>query len=290
MQVCSGADDSAANLTGLVGVASAIAETPEGMALLGQLAQGNKTVFAPNDEAFAVVPEEVSSNTTLLTQILSYHILNNSYTPEGVQVSPMHTIARTLLQGGEYMLPGNRSAPVVLTRNASDATMFEIVTDSNITAMGPTAAANLQVYVIDEVLSLPPDLGTLAGQLFPSLAGVIQSSGLLEALQGAEGLTIFAPNDAAIAAIASELPNLNETSVQTILANHVINGTTAYSDRITTENYTSAAGSMFEFMSNDTGTYVMSGNSTAMIVQTDIIYNRGVIHVSLGQDWRYINH
>ena len=70
-------DRSAANLTGLVGVASAIAETPEGMALLTQLSQGNKTVFAPNDAAFAAVPEEVSSNTTLLTSILSYHILNS---------------------------------------------------------------------------------------------------------------------------------------------------------------------------------------------------------------------
>jgi uncharacterized surface protein with fasciclin (FAS1) repeats len=250
------------------------------MALFSQLSQGNKTVFAPSNEAFAAVPQEVSSNTTLLTQILSYHILNNSYTPPGVQVAPMHTIARTLLRGGEFALPGNRSAPVVLTRNSSDAQMFEIVTESNVTAMGPTAAANLQVYVIDEVLSLPPDLGTLAGQLFPSLAGVIQSSGLLEALQGAEGLTIFAPNDAAVAAIASQLPSLNETAVQTILANHVINGTAAYSDRLTTSNYTSAAGSMFQFMSNDTGTYVMSGNSTAKVVQTDIIYNKGVIHVS----------
>lgn len=50
------------------------------MALLGQLSMGNKTVFAPNDAAFSAVPEEVSSNTTLLTSILSYHILNVSAT------------------------------------------------------------------------------------------------------------------------------------------------------------------------------------------------------------------
>lgn len=70
------ADDvSAANLTSLVGIATTLAGTPEGQALFGQLATGNKTVFAPNDAAFAAVPEEVSSNTTLLGQILSYHIL-----------------------------------------------------------------------------------------------------------------------------------------------------------------------------------------------------------------------
>lgn len=43
---------SAANLTGLVGVATAIAATPEGQALLAELGRGNKTVFAPNNEAF----------------------------------------------------------------------------------------------------------------------------------------------------------------------------------------------------------------------------------------------
>lgn len=192
----------------------------------------------------------------------------------------MHTIARSLLMGGEYQLPGNRSAPAVLSKNASDAETFFIINESNVTAMGPAQAANLNVYIIDSVLSLPPSLGELAGNLFPQLAGVIESSGLLDALNTQPGLTIFAPNDAAIGAIASQLPSLNETSVQTILANHVINGSVAYSDRITEGSYVSAAGSPFEFMMNDTGVYVMSGNATARIVQTDIVYNRGVVHVS----------
>ena len=250
------------------------------MALFTQLSQGNKTVFAPSNEAFSAVPESVSSNTTLLAQILSYHILNDSYTPSGVQVAPAHSIARTLLRGDQYELPGNRSAPLVLTRNSTDSEMVQIIQSANITAMGPVAAANLQVYIIDEVLALPPNLSTIATELAPSLAGVIQMANLLTALENSPGLTIFAPNDAAIAAVASTIQTLNETTVQTILANHVINGTVAYSDRITAENYTSAAGSPFTFMTNDTGTYVMSGDATAMIVATDAVYNKGVIHVS----------
>jgi uncharacterized surface protein with fasciclin (FAS1) repeats len=268
-------------LTALAGIATTLANTTEGMALFTQLSQGNKTVFAPSNEAFSAVPESVSSNTTLLAQILSYHILNDSYTPSGVQVAPAHSIARTLLRGDQYELPGNRSAPLVLTRNSSDSEMVQIIESANITAMGPVAAANLQVYIIDEVLALPPNLSTIATELAPSLAGVIQMANLLTALENSPGLTIFAPNDAAIAAVVSTIQTLNETTVQTILANHVINGTVAYSDRITAENYTSAAGSPFTFMTNDTGTYVMSGDATAMIVATDAIYNKGVIHVSL---------
>lgn len=272
---------SANNLTALAGVATTLAGTEEGMALFMQLSQGNKTVFAPNNDAFAAVPEEVSSNTTLLGQILSYHILNDTYAVGGVAVSPAHTIARSLLTGGDYMLPGNRTAPLVLTKNATDSEMFTILTEVNTTAMGPAQAANLNVFIIDTVLSIPPSLGTLAGTVVPKLAGLIESSGLLDALNNQPGLTIFAPNDAAIDAISSQLPSLNETTVQTILANHVINGTTAYSDRITDGNYTSAAGQPFTFMSNDTGTYVMSANATARILQTDIIYNKGVVHVSV---------
>lgn len=66
-------------MTSLVQVASGIANTTEGAALLASLANGNKTVFAPNNDAFSAVPESVSSNTTLLTQVLAYHILNTAY-------------------------------------------------------------------------------------------------------------------------------------------------------------------------------------------------------------------
>ncbi|WVQ95645.1 hypothetical protein IAU59_002743 [Kwoniella sp. CBS 9459] len=285
----------AANLTGLVGVASGIANTTEGQALLTELSQGNKTVFAPSNEAFSAVPQEVASNTTLLTQILSYHILNNSYTPDGVQTAPNHTIARSLLRGGNYTLPGNFSAPLVLSKSSggsnstsggnstssgNSTSPFNInQATSNTSVTGPVAAANLQVYIINEVLSLPPSVSEVAGQLFPSLAGVIGQTGLLDPLSAAQGITIFAPNDAALAGLGDALGQLNNTQISTILANHVINGTVVYSTGLASSNYTSAAGSPFTFISNSTGAFVQSANSTARILQSDIIINNGVVHL-----------
>jgi uncharacterized surface protein with fasciclin (FAS1) repeats len=103
-------------------------------------------------DAFAAVPSSVSSNTSLLTQILSYHIVNTSVTVNGSQVAPAHTIARTALRGGNFTLPGNRTAPLVLARNSTNATSFQILqAQSNVTATGPVAAANLLVYVIPTV-------------------------------------------------------------------------------------------------------------------------------------------
>ena len=168
----------------------------------------------------------------------------------------------------------------MLARNSTNATTFNIVqATSNVSAQGPVAAANLQVYVIPQVLSLPQSIGTVAGELLPSLAGVISQSGLLEPLEAANAITVFAPNDAALGAIQSTLGQLNSTQIQTVLANHVINGTVVYSTELTSSNYTSAAGEPFTFMSNSSGAYVMSGNSTARIVQSDIIIDNGVVHV-----------
>ena len=200
--------------------------------------------------------------------------------PNGTQVAPNHTIARTGLRGGNYNLPGNLTAPLVLARNSSDAQTFNIVqATSNVTAQGPTAAANLQVYVIDQVLSLPPTLAEAASELLPQLANVAGTAGLLEPLANASAITIFAPNDAAFGAIQETIGTLNETQIQTVLANHVINGTAVYSNLLSAGNYTSAAGEPFTFMSNSSGTFVMSGSASARIVQSDIIINNGVVHV-----------
>jgi hypothetical protein len=53
----------------------------------------------------------------------------------------------------------------------------------------------------------------------------------------------------------------------------------AYSTNIGTGNYTSAAGEPFKFTTNSTGTFVTSANSTAQIIQSDIIIQNGVVHV-----------
>lgn len=234
----------AANLTSLVSVFGGIANTTEGMALLGQLATGNKTVFAPSNMAFANVSTSVSSNTTLLTAILSYHILNNTYSRAGIATGPNHTIARTLLTGNGYSLPGNHSAPLVLSRmtsnssssnsssasGSSNSSSFEIIqAASNVTTMGPAVASNLMVYIIDEVLTLPPSLSSLATTLFPSLAGLLNQTSLLAPLAASSGLTVFAPNNAAISGIMSEVGMFNASAISTVLANHVINGSVVYS-------------------------------------------------------------
>lgn len=266
----------AANLTSLADAAQAAANSTEGAAFLGQLAGSNKTLLAPNNDAFAAVDSSVSSDASLLATILSYHVLNASVLPADIAAAPEHTIVRSLYNNG--LLPGNRSVPVVLSSVDNTTTVLG-ATSNNTVVAGPVAAANFQIYVIDSVIALPPNLTTVATEFVPSLAGLIQQAGLLDTLEGVTGLTVFAPNDAAVAGVAEAVGQLNSTAVQSVLSNHVIAGAAVYSTALTSSNYTSLGGEPFSFISNDTGVYVQSGEAIARIVQSDVITQNGVVHI-----------
>lgn len=278
----------AANLTSLADAAQSVANTTEGAALLGQLQGSNKTLLAPNNDAFAAVPADVSSNTTLLANILSLHILNASVPPADVAEGPAHTIVRSLYNN--MMLNGNLTVPVVLYRgnetesedgtNSTGPGVIVQQAGGNVNTTGNATAANFQIYIIDEVLSLPPTLGEAAGELLPSLAGLVEQAGLLDPLEQAMGLTVFAPSNDAIAGLADTLATLNATQVQGVLANHVINGTTVFSTQLSESGpFISAGGQEFMFTTNDTGAYVMSGNASARIIMSDVVIQNGVVHV-----------
>jgi uncharacterized surface protein with fasciclin (FAS1) repeats len=262
--------------------AASLPNSTEGQAVLDELVTGNKTLLVPSNEAFANISQNIT-NVTLVAQTVAYHILNNTYTANGTRVAPNHTIARTILRDSEFSLPGNFSAPVVLARNESNATNFEIVqfdanTTTNVSAQGPTQIANVLVYVIDQVLGLPVSIDQFAIEAYPpTLAGEIQDSGILTAIAASPGVTVFAPTSGAF----DNGPDFgsNITLITEDFANHIINGSVAYSTSFATGNYTSAGGQPFKFASNSSGTYVTVGNSTAKIVQSDIIISNGVVHL-----------
>lgn len=148
---------------------------------------------------------------------------------------------------------------------------------------------NLALYVIGSVLSPPGTLSTvLDTQNLTMLSKVVSSAtlpnsssqALLSALESAKGFTLFAPNDAALTAAASTIASLDKATVSTVVANHVLNGTTVYSPSISSSsNVTSALGEAVSFSTNSSGTYVTSGNSTAKIVKSDVLVKNGVVHI-----------
>ncbi|GAA6061355.1 hypothetical protein JCM10212_004836 [Sporobolomyces blumeae] len=268
-----------ANLTTLAQLATSNAAT-----LVPLLQNGNHTVFAPSDSAFSQLPENVTSNQALVANTLLYHIYYGSYAPSNLTMN--HTIARSALNSSDYVnLPSNASQVGVFTRMSGGDNQSATVVEAsrNVTSTGYTKFQNLDIYLIDEVLSIPSNLTTTAQAAgLTSLVGALTqyAPSAVSSLDNTRGVTVFAPTNSAFEQAMSMIGSLNETTIANVLLNHVINGTVVYSPLVTNGlNATSAGGATLSFTTNSTGVYVMSGNVTAKIIRTDIPVENGVVHL-----------
>ena len=122
-------------------------------------------------------------------------------------------------------------------------------------------------------------VATAAGS-FGTLAAALEAAGLVETLQGEGPFTVFAPTDAAFAALPAGLVDAllkpeNVEILKQILLFHVISGSEVTSDMV-------AAGDV-EMASGDTATIVVDGSTItiagAPISSVDVQASNGVIHV-----------
>ncbi|KII83938.1 hypothetical protein PLICRDRAFT_147639 [Plicaturopsis crispa FD-325 SS-3] len=272
---------SSAGLTQLAAVAAKVNSTTLGQELLAALPTGQFAVFAPNDDAFKGVPANVSSNVTALAEILSYHILPGNFAAAAA-MSPSVTIGRTMLNDSSLvMLEGGKSQVLVWTSTNGTTS---VLGQSNITVGESMPYENLTLHVITGVLVPPaPLVDVLTSNNLTAALGVVGSvSGLPQTLASTHGYTLFAPTDAAVMASQDTLKSImsNQTLLLSVLQNHVINGTSAYSPILMQgHNYTTAAGEPLTTTFNSSGAYVMSGTAMAKIVRTDILASNGVVHV-----------
>lgn len=283
----------ALNTSGLTHLAAAVASinsTAFGQQLLANLPTRNWTIFAPSDAAFKAVAANVSSDANSFANILAYHIVSGNFT--GLTATfPNVTLGRTLLSNSSLVsLEGNKSQVVAWTNE--NGTIQVLNQTPNISVQNVTTFQNLLIYVINGVLEPPGPistvltkenltiLNTLVSKLSANSSSNSTGTTWATILEGDKGITIFAPNDAALSAAASTISSLPNTSVANVLENHVINGTTIYSPSLSASpNLTSASGETLSFMTNATGTFVISGSSTARIIKTDVLLKNGVVHI-----------
>jgi uncharacterized surface protein with fasciclin (FAS1) repeats len=253
--------------------AAGLAETLQG--------EGPFTVFAPTDAAFAALPEGtvealLEDPAGALTDILLYHVvagkvmsgdLSDGMTAETVQGAPI-TVG---------------IADGVVTINEATVVVADI------------EASNGVIHVIDAVI-LPPaeeeaaaeeapaELGTIvdiavgAGD-FNTLVAAVTAAGLVETLQGEGPFTVFAPTDAAFAALpegtVEALLEDPAGALTDILLYHVVAGKVMsgdLSDGMTAETVQGAPITVG----------IVDGVVTineATVVAADIEASNGVIHV-----------
>jgi len=240
---------------------------------------GPFTVFAPTNAAFAalltelgVSKDELLANKPLLTAVLQYHVLSGTVrkadVPLGKAISP--------LAGGIFKVDSVGSELVITDGRNRSSTIVQ--TD--------IPAANGVLHVIDTVI-LPADKTivetAIATPAFSILVDAVVAAGLVDTLSGPGPFTVFAPTDAAFAALLTELgvtkdELLADTALLTqVLTYHVVPGRVLKADVPVGVAITTVQGETFTVDSSLAITD--QRDRAANITATDVLASNGVIHV-----------
>jgi transforming growth factor-beta-induced protein len=246
--------------------------------------EGEFTVFAPVDDAFAALPEGTVESLLedpqgALKDILLYHV--------AAGVVPAETVvtldSATTLQG-EPVAIKVMDGQVVLNDSAT-----VIITDIE--------ASNGIIHVIDAVI-LPPSIVEAAQAedemmeaksiaeiavedgRFTTLVAALEAAGLVETLSGEGEFTVFAPVDDAFAALpegtVESLLEDPEGALTNVLLYHVVDGAVPAETVVTLDSATTLQGSDVTISVVDGEVFL---NDTVKVIITDIEASNGIIHV-----------
>ncbi|MDE0917949.1 MAG: fasciclin domain-containing protein [Flavobacteriales bacterium] len=232
--------------------------------------EGTFTVFAPTDDAFSVIPENVLESLLAdpsgdLTQILLNHVVSSVAMSTDLSDGMMIET----LQGSEVMV--SITDGVVMIDNAT-VIVADIMADNGV------------VHVIDAILQPEMPTNTVfdiiaASEVHNTLETAIVAAGLDGTLASEGPFTVFAPTDDAFSLVpANVLETLlaDPTGLLTqILLNHVVSGTALSTDLSDGMMIETLQGS--EVMVSITDGVVMIGNATVIVA--DITADNGVVHV-----------
>ncbi len=276
---------------------AAVSATPRVAKLLD--ARGQRTVFAPTDDAFAALADELGltvdelvdfllDNPRYLKNVLKYHIARGRLYAEDVLEKYW---INTYLWGRCGFL---RQDGGVLTDNLGrDANI--IVTD--------VEASNGVIHVIDAVVlpyAAPGNSlldvaiavnseGEYAGQFDILIAAVSATPSIANRLDSRRHYTVFAPTDDAFAALAEELGLTVDELVDFLLDNprylkhvlmyHITRGT-LYADDVLNRHWIKTLfWGWYGFLRQDEGVLTDNLGRDANIIVTDVEAANGIIHV-----------
>jgi uncharacterized surface protein with fasciclin (FAS1) repeats len=260
--------------------AAGLAETLSG--------EGQFTVFAPTDEAFAALPEGTVESLLedpegALKDILLFHVLSQAVPSSDV----VNYEAAQTIQGE------NVSIAVV------DGEV--VLNDSAKVVIPDIMASNGIIHVIDAVI-LPPSMAEasaeeeMAGEemmdaksiaeiavedgRFTTLVAALEAAGLVDTLAGEGEFTVFAPVDDAFAALpegtVESLLEDPQGALTNVLLYHVVEGAVPAETVVTLDAAPTLQGSDVKITVNDDGVFL---NDTVKVIITDIAASNGIIHV-----------
>merc|ERR1711997_626596 len=115
---------------------------------------------------------------------------------------------------------------------------------------------------------------------FPTLVKIVSDLGLVDTLQNAEALTVFAPSDEAFAKLPpGTLASLSPEAAKEIILRHVVNAKVPASAVTTGPVYTYGGEIINLVKTNRGGVQIVYNRNTVNVVAADVEASNGVIHV-----------
>ncbi len=242
--------------------------TPELSTLVGALqaadlvdalsGDGPFTVFAPTNAAFAAL--DAVPDGEALKEVLLYHVAAGAFTAEDLLAG--QTV--TTLQGDEVSIAVVDGK--VLLNGSVQVSMADI------------PASNGIIHVIDGVLLPPSPLSSIvelavATPELSTLVGALQATDLVDALSGDGPFTVFAPTNAAFAALDA-VPDGD--ALKEVLLYHVAAGAFTAEDLLAGQTVTTLQGDEVSIAVVD-GKVLLNGS--VQVSMADIPASNGIIHV-----------
>jgi transforming growth factor-beta-induced protein len=235
--------------------------------LVSVLEQGEFTVFAPTNEAFAKIPaatlDALLQDKAALTRVLLYHVVPGSVKAEKVLASKDLQTANEL----NLKVSANQDGAFI---NSSKIIQTDVL------------ASNGVIHVIDSVLLPPATDKTLVDIVvedarFTTLKTAVVTAGLVDTLQQGE-FTVFAPTNEAFAELGEATLNAvlaDKATLSSILLYHVVPGAVKAQDVLASQELKTAMEGLLTPELRNGEAYI----NNARILQTDIEAKNGVIHV-----------
>jgi uncharacterized surface protein with fasciclin (FAS1) repeats len=230
---------------------------------------GPFTVFAPTDAAFALIPPPVLASiladNELLTSILTYHVVGatalSTDLSDGMMVTTLNGEDVTVTINGDGVFINN--AQVIVADILADNGVVHVI---NAVLQPPMPPANT---VVDIIVN-SPDHNTLETAVI--------AAGLAGTLSGEGPFTVFAPTDAAFAALPAgtlEAVLADNELLTAILTYHVVGATALSTDLSDGMTITTLNGSDVTVSINGNGVFI----NDAQVIVADLVADNGVVHV-----------
>ncbi|MBK8852188.1 MAG: fasciclin domain-containing protein [Saprospiraceae bacterium] len=228
---------------------------------------GPFTVFAPTDAAFAALPAGtiealLADPQGALTDILLYHTVGANALSSG-------------LANGQFIKTINgKSVSVKINAdgvfiNNAKVTVADVIADNGV------------VHVIDAVILPPTTVIDIAlnSPVHTTLVAAVSAAGLVSTLQGDGPFTVFAPTDAAFAALpAGTIEALladPQGLLTQILLYHAVAGEALSSDLSNGQTIATINGKEITITINADGVFI----NNAKVTVADLLADNGVVHV-----------